>query len=65
MVLGAVLKIIPFIIEDPYLSPVKILSQSLLPFLRYSLISLQKTLGGNHHPPRLHGAAKQSCKYFS
>jgi hypothetical protein len=26
-------------------------SQLLLPFLRYSIISLQKTLGGNHHPP--------------
>jgi hypothetical protein len=41
----------------------KILSQLLLPSLAYSLISLQTTLGGNHHPPR-HPGALGSCKCF-
>jgi hypothetical protein len=43
---------------------VKISSESLFPFLRYLLTSLQKTLGGNHHPQRLPGASG-SCERLS
>jgi hypothetical protein len=52
MVVVALLSTLPFKQKDQYLLPVKISSQSLLPYLIYSLISLQKALGGNHLPPK-------------
>jgi hypothetical protein len=53
MVVVALLLTLPFKHEDQYLLPVKISSWLLLPFLIYSLISLQKALRENHLPPKI------------